>query len=721
MKYLQNFILFVCCSTLFSCVNKLPYQDSSLSPEERAEDLIGRLTLKEKVSLMQHESPAIPRLGIKKYVWWNEALHGVGRAGLATVFPQSIGMAASFNDELLYDVFTAVSDEARAKHNEFKKQGELQIYQGLTFWTPNINIFRDPRWGRGQETYGEDPYLTGRMGVSVVRGLQGPKDAAYDKLHACAKHYAVHSGPEWNRHSFNAENINPRDLWETYLPAFKALVQKAEVKEVMCAYNRYEDDPCCGSDRLLQQILRNEWGYKGIVVSDCWAINDFFNKGSHETEPDPAHASAKAVITGTDLECGSSYENLVLAVQEGLIEETVINRSLKRLLKARFELGEMDEKTLWDELPYSIVDSKEHQNLALKMAKESLVLLQNKENVLPLNPSLTVAVIGPNANDSVMQWGNYNGFPSKTVTMLEGIRQYLPENQVIYEKGCDYTSVSDFKVNFASTLKRVKEADVILFAGGISPKLEGEEMPVKLPGFKGGDRETIELPEIQTQMIRELKKAGKPVVLVNFSGSAIGLEQEALLCDAILQAWYPGQAGGTAIASVLFGDYNPAGRLPVTFYKNTSQLPDFEDYSMKRRTYRYMTEDPLFAFGYGLSYSTFVYGDARLSDAVMEKGKTLSVTVPVSNTSKLDGEEVVQFYLRYPEDKEGPIKALRSFQRVSISKETTIEVKFELHDEDFEWFDPQTNTMRPRTGEYEILYGGSSNDKDLKTLKVIFK
>jgi len=717
----KNVLLSAVCGVCFvSCGQTLPYQDSSLSPEERAEDLVHRLTLEEKVSLMQHESPAIPRLGIKKYVWWNEALHGVGRAGLATVFPQSIGMAASFDDDLLYQVFSAVSDEARAKHNEFKKQGDLQIYQGLTFWTPNINIFRDPRWGRGQETYGEDPYLTSKMGVSVVRGLQGPEDAAYDKLHACAKHYAVHSGPEWNRHSFNAENIVPRDLWETYLPAFKALVQKADVKEVMCAYNRYEDEPCCGSDRLLQQILRDEWGYQGIVVSDCWAINDFFNKGSHETEPDPAHASAKAVRTGTDLECGSSYENLVSAVQEGLIDEATVDRSLKRLLKARFELGEMDEKTPWDELPYSIVDSKEHQDLALKMAQESMVLLQNKGNILPLNKSLTVAVVGPNANDSVMQWGNYNGFPSKTITMLEGIRQYLPEHQIIYEKGCDYTSVSDFKVDFASTLKNVKEADIILFAGGISPKLEGEEMPVKLPGFKGGDRETIELPEIQTQMISLLKKTGKPVVLVNFSGSAIALEQEAKLCDAILQAWYPGQAGGTAIASVLFGDYNPAGRLPVTFYRNTAQLPNFENYSMKGRTYRYMTEKPLFPFGHGLSYSHFEYGDAHLSHSQITKVNGLSIHIPVSNISQLDGEEVVQLYLRYSKDKEGPVKCLRSFKRVSVGKGETVAVKFNLTEEDFEWFDPETNTMRPLAGEYELLYGGTSDDSGLKSVKVVY-
>ena len=390
---------FVCLLSV-SCNRPLPYQDTSLPAAERARDLVGRLTLEEKAALMQNSSPAIPRLGIKEYDWWNEALHGVGRAGLATVFPQSVGMAASFDDSLLYQVFTAVSDEARAKSTQFSRNGQLKRYQGLTFWTPNVNIFRDPRWGRGQETYGEDPYLTSRMGVSVVRGLQGPATEKYDKLHACAKHYAVHSGPEWNRHVFDAENIAPRDLWETYLPAFKTLVQEADVKEVMCAYNRYEGEPCCGSDRLLHQILRKEWGFDGIVVSDCWAINDFYTEGHHHTEPDAQHAAAKAVRTGTDLECGESYGSLVDAVQAGLIDEATVDTSVTRLMKARFELGEMDEDVPWNNIPYSVVDSKEHRALALKMAQESMVLLTNKDNFLPLDKNLTVALVGPNANDS---------------------------------------------------------------------------------------------------------------------------------------------------------------------------------------------------------------------------------------------------------------------------------------------------------------------------------
>lgn len=840
---------------LFSCSQKLPYQDTSLTPAQRAEDLLSRLTLEEKVSLMQNASPAIPRLGIKEYEWWNEALHGVGRAGLATVFPQSIGMGASFNDSLLYQVFNATSDEARVKSRIFGENGGLKRYQGLTFWTPNVNIFRDPRWGRGQETYGEDPYLTGQMGMAVVRGLQGPEDAQYDKLHACAKHYAVHSGPEWNRHSFDAENIAPRDLWETYLPAFKDLVQKANVKEVMCAYNRFEGEPCCGSNRLLMQILRNEWGYKGIVVSDCGAISDFHRQGAHMTEPDKEHASAVAVQSGTDLECGTEYASLTEAVKAGLIDEKQLDISVKRLLTARFELGEMDETPAWQEIPASVLNSKEHQELALRMARESLVLLQNKNNILPLNNTLKIAVMGPNANDSVMQWGNYNGIPAHTVTLLEAVRSRLPEAQLIYEPGCDHTSgealqslFSECSINgkpgfsaqywnnrnlegdivatdqistpfhFATTgattfapgveltnfsaryesifrpsqsgdiafyfkldgevvlkidgkqvaqkvyvknptnlytlqaqagkeyrieilfkqrneratlefdlgkevainldmaVQKVKDADVILFAGGISPSLEGEEMPVEVPGFKGGDRTDIELPAVQRNLLKALKKAGKKIIFINYSGSAIGLVPETNTCEAILQAWYPGQAGGTAIADVLFGDYNPAGRLPVTFYKNVNQLPDFEDYSMKGRTYRYMEQQPLFPFGHGLSYTNFGYGDAQLSKNTLADGETITLTVPVTNLGKRDGEEVVQIYLSRPDDKEGPRYTLRAFKRVHIPAGQTESVTIPLTRESFEWFDEATNTMHPLEGTYELLYGGTSERAKLKSL-----
>lgn len=706
-----------------ACQQKLSYQNTSLPPEERAADLVQRLTLEEKVSLMQNNSSAVPRLGIKPYNWWNEALHGVARNGRATVFPQAIGMGAAFNDSLLHVVFTAVSDEARAKNHIARRDSSYKIYQGLTFWTPNINIFRDPRWGRGQETYGEDPYLTSQLGMAVVRGLQGPEDSQYDKAHACAKHYAVHSGPEWNRHSFNDEDIDPRDLWETYLPAFKDLVQKAGVKEVMCAYNRFEGSPCCNSDRLLMQILRDEWGYEGLVVSDCGAIYDFFEEGRHGTHKDKADASSAAVLSGTDLECGDAYKSLADAVRQGKIKEEDLDRSVARLLKARFELGEMDETTPWDTISDSVVNCRIHQVLALRMARESMTLLQNKNSLLPLKAGMTVALVGPNANDSVMQWGNYNGFPGHTVTLLEALRKRLPKEQLIYVPGALYAEgfVPKHKkdemeqtkpLDAASLLKQVGHADVVIFAGGISPLLEGEEMKVNVQGFKGGDRTDIELPAIQRQLLKALKAAGKRVVFVNFSGSAVGLEPETQTCDAILQAWYPGEVGGTAVADVLYGDYNPAGRLPVTFYKNVGQLPDYEDYSMKGRTYRYFEGTPLFPFGHGLSYTTFAYGKAEVKDGCL--------LVPVTNTGSMDGDEVVQLYLNRPDDAGGPRKTLRAFKRVHIPTGATRTVSLPLTEETFNWWDTATNTVHPLKGSYKLLYGGSSDDRALQTMMYEF-
>ena len=835
----------------------LPYQDTSLSPEQRASDLLYRLTLEEKVALMQNNSIAIPRLDIKPYEWWSEALHGVARAGLATVFPQTIGMAASFNDSLIYEVFNAVSDEARVKNRMFNQHGQYKRYQGLTVWTPNVNIFRDPRWGRGQETYGEDPYLTGRLGMAVVRGLQGTNDTKYNKLHACAKHFAVHSGPEWCRHSFNAENIAPRDLWETYLPAFKDLIQKAQVKEVMCAYNRLEGDPCCGNNRLLQQILRNEWGFNGIVVTDCGAISDFFQKKKHNIYPDAKHASAVAVRNGTDLECGKDFNSLTDAVKSGLIKEESIDISVLRLLKARYELGEMETYHPFAHIPDSIVDCNAHRTLALQMARETIVLLQNQKNLLPLQKNKTIAVVGPNANDSVMQWGNYSGTPSHTVTLLKALQERLPENKIIYEQICGHVeghiwnslfencsingkkgfeaiywnnrefkgqvaatdqidtpfhfsgegstafaagvNLSDFtgiyktifrptqtghasfrlmsngKVTFfidgkqvtqkyniknpsnvytfpfqagkeyslelhfeqmkdnpyfnldlvekvpidmKKTLKRLKHADIVIFAGGISPLLEGESMNVSAPGFKGGDRENIELPLIQRQILAELDKAGKKIVLVNYSGSAMALVPETKSCDAILQAWYPGQEGGTAIADILFGDYNPSGKLPVTFYQSTEQLPDFSDYSMKNRTYRYFKEEPLFPFGYGLSYTQFKYGEATLNTDSLTHGGKIVLNIPITNIGKYNGEEVVQVYLRRKDDTDGPQKTLRQFKRIALTKGASGHATIELPYDSFEWFDTQTNTMRTMKGEYVILYGSSSRDSKLQTTSI---
>lgn len=846
-------------SAAATAAQPLPYRDTTLSAEVRAEDLLHRLTLDEKIALMQNASPAIPRLGIRPYEWWNEALHGVARAGVATVFPQAVGMAASFDDSLVEEVFTAVSDEARAKNRDFKARGMYNRYQGLTMWTPNINIFRDPRWGRGQETYGEDPCLTARMGAAVVRGLQGPAGSRYDKLHACAKHFAVHSGPEWNRHSFNAAEISPRDLNETYLPAFKTLVQDAGVKEVMGAYNRFEGKPCCGSDYLLTRLLRDEWGFRGLVVSDCGAIRDFYMPKAHHTHPDAAHASASAVESGCDLECGSSYAALAEAVRDGLIEEARIDTAVRRLLTARFALGEMEEKDPF-EIPYEVVDCPAHRELALRIAHESLVLLQNRGSLLPLNRNMKIAVLGPNADDPVMQWGNYNGFPSNTVTLLEGIREKLPDAQILYDPCCgltdsityrslmaecaidgaqgfdarywnnsefsgdeaaadrltsafhfsgaggtvfapgvelegftaryrtefqptrsgtavfrlmtngnvrisidgiqivDRTNVKnpatvhtfafeagkrygievlftqirkdptlDFDLaevvptDFGQLLDRIRDVDAVIFAGGISALLEGEEMSVSAPGFKGGDRTDIELPAVQRNLLEALKRSGKRIVLVNFSGSAMGLEPETESCDAIVQAWYPGQAGGTAVADLLFGDYNPAGRLPVTFYRNIAQLPDYEDYNMQGRTYRYLGEDPLFPFGYGLSYTTFRYGRAAADRTRLHDGQTLRVRIPVTNTGDRDGEEVVQLYLQRTDDPSGPVQTLRAFRRIPIAAGATETVVFELTEKDFEWFDPETNSMRPLPGTCILRLGGSSRLSEQQTLRIRLK
>lgn len=714
MKRLIKFMMLACTLTLVACSNQAPYQNKSLSPTERAADLVSRLTLEEKITLMQNNSSAVKRLGIKPYEWWNEALHGVARNGLATVYPQAIGMGASFNDTLLYQVFTSISDEARVKYRQAREAGNYKRYTGLTFWTPNINIFRDPRWGRGQETYGEDPYLTSRMGLSVVNGLQGPQNTKYNKTHACAKHYAVHSGPEWNRHSFNAENINPRDLWETYLPAFQDLVIQGNVKEVMCAYNRFEGDPCCGSDRLLINILRNEWNHKGLVVSDCGAIDNFYFKGRHETHKNKADASAAAVLSGTDLECGRSYTGLISAVKEGLINESAIDQSLCRLMKARFELGEMDDTTPWDQLPDSLLSCHAHQQLALQMARESMTLLQNHKNILPLDKEMTVALIGPNANDSVMQWANYNGFPVHTITLLEGLTQYLPQERLIYipQKNIEvqkYPWVNYYPNDIQAVINQAAKADVIIYAGGISASLEGEEMDVDAEGFRGGDRTTIELPNVQRKLVKALKATGKPIVFVNFSGCAMGLQPESQICDAILQAWYPGQAGGTAIAEVLFGDYNPAGRLPITFYKKDNQLPDFEDYNMQGRTYRYLNYEPLYPFGHGLSYTTFSY-----STPFIENGK---LKVKVTNSGNYNGDEVIQLYIKRYDDPDGPLKTLRGFQRIHIPAGQTSEVSFPLTSDTFTWWDKDSNTVHPLQGRYKILVGGTSEESLLKSIE----
>ena len=733
-----------------------PYQDRTLSPERRAADLLGRLTLEEKASLTMHASPAIPRLGIKQYNWWSEALHGIARNGSATVFPQPIGMASSFDERLIEAVFSAASDEARVKYLETKDN--VKVYQGLTFWTPNINIFRDPRWGRGMETYGEDPFLTGRLGMAVVRGLQGPEDSPVRKTHACAKHYAVHSGLESNRHRFDAV-VSERDLRETYLPAFKDLVTKAHVQEIMTAYNRFRGEPCAASSYLVDQILRKEWGYQGMVVSDCWAIPDFFEKGRHGFTDSPVQAAALAVRNGLDVECGSTFVNIPAAVEQGLLDEADLDRNLMRILTERFRLGEMDGNSPWDNLDPAIVEGPEHRALSLKMARESLVLLQNK-GVLPLRPGQKVAVIGPNADDTEMMWGNYNPVPKSTVTLLDAFKardpqvvnfrgcgiigaEFMPENnpddrmaqlmklsnEELEEVAKQYAiNINDVKayarrtkllhdsflpaLDVADVLKRLEGIDVVVFAGGISPRLEGEEMPVQLPGFSGGDRTDLELPAVQRQLLQALHAAGKKVVLVNFSGCAIGLVPETQSCDAILQAWYPGQEGGTAIVEALYGEFNPSGKLPVTFYRSVDQLPEVEDYNMEGHTYRYFRGTPLFPFGFGLSYTDFHFGAAKVQNGVLE--------FTVRNTGKRNGTEVVQLYVRKPGDVGGPNKTLRAFQRVTVMAGASATVRIPLDDEVFTWWSESAQNMVPVHGEYELLYGSSSADADLKKVNYKF-
>ena len=858
-KYLLTTIMSIC--ALMATAQSLPYQNASLSAGERADDLLSRLTLEEKVSLMMDTSPAIERLGIPQFQWWNEALHGIGRNGFATVFPITMGMAASWDDALLHRVFTAVSDEARVKARQAKLSGDIQRYQSLSFWTPNINIFRDPRWGRGQETYGEDPYLTAKMGLAVVRGLQGVgyngEDlgiSKYRKLLACAKHFAVHSGPEWNRHEFNIEDLPERDLWETYLPAFKALVQEGKVAEIMCAYQRIDGQACCAQTRYEQQILRDEWGFDGLITSDCGAIRDFLPKW-HNVAKDPAEASAKAILAGTDVECGSEYKNLPEAVRRGDVKEADLDKSLRRLLVARFELGDFDSDDLnpWTKIPESVVACDAHKQLALDMARKSIVMLQNKQQILPLKKNQKIAVLGANAIDSVMMWGNYSGYATRTITAMEGIQQFAPQAKFV--SGCGLTRNEAFESRFdelktplgtkgmqatyynntelkgtpAATanftapimlsnggntvfapgvnlenfsarldatftpthdetvifningddkvrllvngdtivdiwrvrqriqgaqkemavkagqsyriqidyvqeggfaflgfdiqhkvapthqelLAQIGDAETIIFVGGISPKLEGEEMRVDEEGFKGGDRTSIELPKAQRETLAMLHQAGKKVIFVNCSGSAIGLLPELESCDAIIQAWYGGELGGQALAEVIFGDYNPSGKLPITFYKSTNDLPDFLDYKMKNRTYRYFTGEPLFPFGFGLSYTSFEIGKPEY--------KNDQVQVSIKNTGTTAGLETVQVYIRNIADVEGPLKTLRAYQQVELAPGEVKIISIDLPRSSFEGWDAQTNTMRIMPGKYELMVGNSSADKDLKKTIISLK
>ena len=855
--FIVGLLVLVACSQ-----PKADYLNTDLSFEERAEDLVSKMTLEEKVSQMLHEAPAIERLGVPQYNWWNECLHGVGRAGIATVFPQAIGMAAMWDEQMMHEIANAVSDEARAKHHRFAEQGKRGYYNGLTFWTPNINIFRDPRWGRGMETYGEDPYLAGQLAVNYIKGLQG-NDDKYLKLVATSKHFVVHSGPEPDRHRFNARPSD-RDLYETYLPHFKKTVQKGGVYSVMCAYNRLFDQPCCGS-KYVESLLRDEWGFGGYIVSDCWAVRDFFNPGDHEVDETVEQASARAVKAGTDLNCGESYPSLVNAVNEGLISEKEIDKCVTRLMLARMKLGMFDpnEMVQFSKIPYSVVDSEEHRKLALEAARKSMVLLKNEKNTLPFSKDVkNVAVIGPNANKLEVLLANYNGYPSNPVTPLKGIQQKLPNANVQFAPGTSHaegfpyfetignsylytdqslqnnglkaewfnsknfegspvgTSIeseinyvwwtnspfdglnyNNFSVKFtgylvppvtgeyaiggegyrafkimiendticqwesvhhphqeyekimleggkpyrltvefnqwdteypsmnlmwdipardfkSEAISLAQNADLVVLCMGLSPYLEGEEMKVKVDGFAGGDRVDIDLPDAQLELMKAIMKLNKPTALVLLNGSALAVNWEAENIPAILEAWYPGQAGGTAIADILFGDYNPSGRLPVTFYKSVDQLPPFDNYNMNGRTYKYLNSEPLFAFGHGLSYTTFKYSNLIVPQQISAID-SFTVSVDVSNVGDSDGEEVIQLYISRPEMTEGPKRSLQGFKRVFIKKGETQTIQFILKPDNIAEYHPEHKMFVP-AGSFNLAIGGQQpNSEALLTKNVV--
>ncbi len=840
-----------------------PFQNPKLPVDERVENLLSLLTPEEKVGLMMNKSVSVDRLGIPAYNWWSEACHGIVASDY-TVYPQNIGLAATFDAEQMRRIYETVSDEARANWNRSEREwnvgDDARYYPAnpeLSFWCPNVNIFRDPRWGRGQETCGEDPYLTSVMGLQTVLGMQG-YDNKYFKTHACAKHYAVHSGPEPLRHSMDV-SVSMRDLWETYLPAFKTLVMDGNVQEVMCAYQRYEGEPCCTSDRLLIDILRDKWGYDGIILTDCDAVNNFYTRGQHETHPDAEHASVDAVLNGTDLECGRSFRSLKDGLKDGLISEADIDNALRYVLKGRFELGmfDPDEMSPWADLKPEVISSPEHHALAVQAARESMVLLKNN-GVLPLSPNYKrIAVLGPNADDSALLNGNYGGTPTKehTQSLLDGIRNAMPGVEIVYNKACElvdeYNTVphtGDFNdgkgllieffnnrnlkgepvvkeyykdVNFstfggygfangvdsdnfslratgkwtspytgilkyyiagdngytltvngkkveqvngmaggfrrsrfdAPPFKEMKvekgktydiridyvkgaspfamfsaqfcernladfgaltaelgDVDAYIMIGGISAQLEGE----------GGDKADIELPKVQQKLLAALHATGKPVVYVNCSGSAIGFASVDNYYDGLIQAWYGGEGGAEALGDILTGKVSPSGKLPVTFYASTSQLPDFMDYNMDGRTYRYFEGKPQYPFGFGLTYTSFAYGDGKLSASTIKAGKGVKVTIPVTNTGSVKGDEVVQVYVKSLDNPDAPIKGLKGFKRVSLEPGASSKVSIQLDPQAFEYYDGEDG-LAVKTGHYKILYGSSSADEDLKALDLEIK
>ncbi|MDY6874118.1 MAG: glycoside hydrolase family 3 C-terminal domain-containing protein [Chloroflexota bacterium] len=683
------------------------YQNPDAPPRNRARDLIARMTLAEKIGSMMDDSPGVERLGIPPYNWWNEALHGVARAGTATVFPQAIGIAATWNEDLVFRMASVISDEARAKHHDALRQGDHGRYKGLTFWSPNINIFRDPRWGRGQETYGEDPYLTSRIGVQFVRGLQG-NDPHYLKTAACAKHYLAHSGPEARRHEFDAQ-VSVRDLAMTYLPAFEALVREADVAGVMGAYNRVNGEACCASPNLLQYMLRREMGFRGYIVSDCGAIKDIY--AHHKLVETPAEASAEAVRAGCDLNCGCTYEYIFAALGNGLLRERDIDRALLNLYELRFRLGMFDpeERVPYAQIPIQANDSPANQALALEVARQSLVLLKNADHFLPLSKNLgRIAVIGPNADDELVLRGNYSGTPSSAVSVLAGIRSLLsPAAEVLAARGCAIAAPG--QSGFTAAVEAAQDAEVAVVVLGLSQELEGEEGQSEgNPDgqHSGGDRVNLELPGEQGALLEAVSATGTPVVLVLLNGSALAVNWADEHVPAILEAWYPGQAGGRAVAEALFGDVNPGGKLPVTFYKSVDQLPPFEDYAMQGRTYRYFDGEVLYPFGFGLSYTRFEYEDLALNMDRMTGPETLELACTVRNTGEVAGDEVVQVYVR---DDEAPLPvprhSLAAFKRVHLAPGESRKLIFRLRPRVFALVDEAGDWMI-EPGTFTLSVGG---------------
>jgi beta-glucosidase len=691
------------------------YKNEDLSFEDRAKDLVSRMTLEEKVNQMIYNAPAVPRLGIPSYNWWNEALHGIARAGTATVFAQAIGLAATFDAELLYKVGDVISTEGRARYHEFQRNEDHGIYKGLTFWSPNVNIFRDPRWGRGQETYGEDPYLAGRLAVAFIKGLQG-HDSKHLKAAACVKHFAVHSGPESERHSFNAI-VSEKDLYETYLPAFKECVKEAGVEGVMGAYNRVNGEPCCGSETLLKRILRQEWNFSGYITSDCWAIKDFHE--NHKVTRTAPESVALAVNNGCDLNCGNMYLNLLIAHQEGLVSEEAIDKAVTRLMVTRMKLGMFDDSkhVSFSAIPYEKNDCRQHRELALEVAKKSLVLLKNANNLLPLDKTKlkSIAVIGPNADSRKALIGNYNGTASRYVTVLEGITETVSDYaRVYYAEGCHLykdkvEGQAEPKDRFAEAVSVAKMSDVVVVCLGLDAGIEGEEGDVSNE-YASGDKMHLDLPGLQQELLEAVYKAGKPVILVLLSGSALAVTWADQHMPAIIQAWYPGAEGGKAVASLLFGEYSPSGKLPVTFYRTTEELPDFRDYSLQNRTYRYMENEALYPFGYGLSYTKFAYSDLRLSREIINAGENLTCTLKVKNIGNFNSEEAVQLYLR---DIEASVKVprwqLRGFLKIQLNPGEEREVQFILTPRLMALINNEGKCIL-EPGLFEVYIGGSQPD-----------